>query len=154
MNVHSEQETTEPDNINIGLVATVTVVGALLVLAIALSLTALVRSESASRGSEAGVNADLGTVRRLKAEQRAKLEASPAWLDRAKGQVAVPIDRAMEMVTAEIRKDPNLATGISAAPAIPASAGSASPAPALAPVPTATSGSTSVPASTAAPPPL
>lgn len=114
------RKTTEPDDINIGLVATVTLVGAFLVLAIALALTALVRSESARRGNESGAYADLGAVRRLKAEQRAKLEASPAWLDHAKGEVAVPIDRAMAMVTADIRKDPNHATAVAAAAPAPA----------------------------------
>ena len=108
----SVQNTTEPDDVNVGLVATVTLVGAFLVLAIALALTALVRSESTNRGNEAGAYSDLGTVHRLKAEQRAKLEASPAWLDRAKGEVALPIERAMEMVTADIQKDPGRATAI------------------------------------------
>jgi hypothetical protein len=121
------RKTTEPDDINIGLVATVTLVGAFLVLAIALALTALVRSESARRGNESGAYADLGAVRRLKAEQRAKLEASPAWLDRAKGEVAVPIDRAMAMVTADIRKDPNHATAVAAAAPAPAPAPEGAP---------------------------
>ena len=110
------KENTEPDNANVGLIATVTLVGAFLVLAIALALAALVRSESTERINEVGGNADLGTVQRLKEEQRAKLEGSPAWLDRAKGQVVLPIDRAMELVTANIRKDPNLATETPPAP--------------------------------------
>ena len=41
------QETTEPDNTNVGLIATVTIVGALLVVSTAAALTALVRTESA-----------------------------------------------------------------------------------------------------------
>jgi hypothetical protein len=110
----------------------VTLVGAFLVLAIALSLTALVRSEATLRGNESGTFADLGAVHRLKAEQRAKLEASPAWLDRAKGEVALPIDRAMEMVTADIQKDPAHATATApaalAAPA-PTPEGAAAPVP-------------------------
>jgi hypothetical protein len=134
----SVQKTTEPDDVNVGLVATVTLVGAFLVLAIALSLTALVRSEATLRGNESGAFADLGAVHRLKAEQRAKLEASPAWLDRAKGEVALPIYRAMEMVTADIQKDPSHATAVAAvAPATPAPAaapeGSAASAPGPAP---------------------
>jgi hypothetical protein len=117
MSADTGKENTEPDDINVGLIATVAVVGALLVFAIALALTALVRSESSERGTSVGAYSDLGTVARLKAEQRAKLEAAPAWADRAKGEVAVPIDRAMEMVTADIRKDPNRATATAAAPA-------------------------------------
>ena len=58
-----------------------------------------------------GAFADLGAVSRLKADQRAKLEAAPAtWVDRAKGLVSVPIDRAMALVTADIARDPNLAS--------------------------------------------
>lgn len=135
----SVQKTTEPDDVNVGLVATVTLVGAFLVLAIALSLTALVRSEATMRGNESGAYADLGAVHRLKTEQRAKLEASPAWLDRTKGEVAVPIDRAMEMVTADIQKDPSHATAVAAATAapaaVPAPEGAAVPAPGTAPAP-------------------
>ena len=117
MSAHAGKENTEPDNINVGLIATIAVVGALLVLAIALALTALVRSEQTSHGNLVGSHADLGTVRRLKAEQAEKLAAAPAWVDRTRGQVAVPIDRAMDAVTAEIRKDPSLATAQAAAPA-------------------------------------
>jgi hypothetical protein len=133
---HSDKEFTEPDNTNVGLIATVTIVGALLVFAIALSLDALVRSESAVRGVESGTFADLGTVSRLKAEQRAKLDAPLGWADKDKGKVALPIERAMEVVTAEIRKDPSLATTTAAAPAATASAESPAPAaPAPAPAP-------------------
>jgi hypothetical protein len=104
------KENTEPDDLNIGLIATVVVVGALLVLAIAIALTALVRSESIRFGESVGTFANLGTVKRLKEEQRAKLSASPAWVDKGKGVVAMPIDRAMELVAGEIRTNPTLAT--------------------------------------------
>lgn len=110
MSDQAGKENTEPDNINVGLVATVTVVGALLVVAIAAALTALVRSESSSYGNEVGAYANLGTVKRLKEEQRGKLEASPSWSDQSKGLVSVPIDRAMGLVTADIQKNPYLAT--------------------------------------------
>lgn len=133
MSAQAGKDNTEPDNVNVGLVATVTLVGAFLVLAIALALTALVRSESTSRSNDVGGNADLGTVRRLKEEQRAKLEASPAWLDRAKGQVAVPIERAMQKVTADLRKDPNLATETVVAPVAALPTPEPVPAPSAAP---------------------
>jgi len=130
---HSDKENTEPDNTNVGLVATVTIVGAFLVLAIALSLDALVRSESSLRNVESGTFADLGTVSRLKAEQRAKLAGPLGWADKDKGKVALPIDRAMEVVTAEIRKNPSLATIGAAAPAPAAPIETPAPAPAPAP---------------------
>lgn len=120
-------ETTEPDNTNVGLIATVTIVGALLVVATAASLTALVRTESAEYGNEVGAYANLGTVRRLKAEQAAKLETGPAWANKEKGLVSLPIDRAMGLVTGEISKNPYLATPepppSAAAPAADGSAG-------------------------------
>jgi hypothetical protein len=110
MSSEGNKDTVEPDDLNVGLISTVAVVGALLVLAIALTITALVRSETASYGDEIGAYANLGGVARVKAEQRAKLEAAPAWSDKSKGQVSLPIDRAMALVTAEIAKNPYLAT--------------------------------------------
>jgi len=121
------QETTEPDNTNVGLIATVTVVGALLVVSTAAALTALVRTESTQYGTEVGAYANLGTVKRLKAEQLAKLEATPAWSDKAKGLVSLPIERAMGLVTGEIAKNPNVATPEAPATAAPSPDGSAAP---------------------------
>lgn len=118
---HAEtQETTEPDDTNVGLIATVVVVGALLVVSTAAAMTALVRTEAGEHGTEVGAYANLGAVRRLKAEQRAKLEATPAWSDKAKGTVSLPIDRAMGLVTSEISKNPSLATPEAPAAAAPA----------------------------------
>jgi hypothetical protein len=137
MSAHAEdQQTTEPDNTNVGLIATVVVVGALLVVSTAAALTALVRTESAAHGDEIGAYADLGTVKRLKAEQAAKLESSPGWSDKDKGLVSLPIDRAMGLVTAELSKNPNLATPEAPATAQPAASGepaSGEPAPSAAP---------------------
>jgi hypothetical protein len=125
---HAEtQETTEPDNTNVGLIATVVVVGALLVVSTAAALTAMVRTESALHGTEVGAYANLGTVKRLKADQAAKLEASPAWANKEKGLVSLPIDRAMGLVTSEISKNPNLATPEAPATAQPAATGEAAP---------------------------
>src|ERR1041385_556528 len=121
------QETTEPDNTNVGLIATVTVVGALLVVSTAAALTALVRTESSAYGNEIGAYANLGTVRRLKAEQLAKLESAPAWSDKAKGLVALPIDRAMGLVASEISKNPYVATPEPPPSAQPAPQGGAAP---------------------------
>jgi hypothetical protein len=126
---HAEtQETTEPDNTNVGLIATVVVIGALLVVSTAAALTAMVRTESSAYGNEVGAYANLGTVKRLKADQHAKLEASPGWSDKDKGLVSLPIDRAMGLVTAEISKNPNLATPEAPATAQPAASGEPAPA--------------------------
>jgi hypothetical protein len=142
-------ETTEPDDVNVGLIATIAIVGALLVVAIAAALTALVRSESNSYGFATGTYANLGTVKRLKAEQHAKLEQPMAWSDKAKQQVSLPIDRAKEIVVQEIQHDPFAATiapagAASAAPeAAPAASGAAPAGSAAAPgtAPPASSGS-------------
>lgn len=137
VNAEATTETVEPDDIDVGLIATIAIVGALLVVAIAAALTALVRSESALYGLEAGTYANLGAVKRLKAEQSAKLEGPVAWGDKAKGQVVIPIERAMEVVEQQIDKDPFAAT-----PSIPPPAETAAPA-----------GSAAPPAGSAAPPP-
>jgi hypothetical protein len=107
---YEEKENTEPDNVNVGLITTITVVGAVLVVSIALALTALVRSEAAEHGSAVGAYADLGTVSRLKATQTERLQAPPGWADEAKRFVALPIGRAMDLTTADIQSNPALAT--------------------------------------------
>jgi len=127
---HLAKDTVEPDDLNVGLIATITIVGALLVVAIAAALTALVRSESTSYGLETGTYADLGKVRRLKDEQKAKLEAPIGWADKAKGQVSVPIDRAMELVENDIQRDPFMATIAPPATATAAPSGTEGAAPA------------------------
>jgi hypothetical protein len=124
MSAETNKETTEPDNVNVGLIATITVVGALLVLSIALALTALVRTETATFSDHIGAYGNLGTVKRLKAEQKAKLESAATWVDKDKGLVALPIDRAKLSVISEVQKDPGKAT------AAPAGATAAAPAPA------------------------
>jgi hypothetical protein len=130
MSAQHGKENTEPDNANVGLVATVTVVGAFVVISITTAMTALVRHESSQYGDEIGAYANLGTVRRLKAEQAAKLTAEPGWSDKSKGLYSVPIDRAMNLVTTEVQKNPNLATPMPPTPpqaAAPAGAEVAAP---------------------------
>jgi hypothetical protein len=156
MSAEASKETTEPYDLNVGLIATITIVGALLVIAIAAALTALVRSESTTFGLESGAYADLGTVKRLKAEQKAKLEAPIAWTDKAKGKVALPIERAMELVQNDIQRDPFAATvappataapeGTPGTPGTPGVTGAASAAPSGAPAP-ATGGAAAEPSS-------
>jgi hypothetical protein len=105
-----EIEHTEPDNVNVGLIATITLVGAFLVIAIAAALTALVRSEAASHGDKIGGFANLGEVARLRTEQQRVLHGDYEWADRGKGLVRLPIDRAKDLEIADLKRNPALAT--------------------------------------------
>jgi hypothetical protein len=108
--VENPKENTEPDEVDIPLIATITVVGALLVIAIAAALTALVRVEQTQHGRAVGAYADLGSIARMKEEQNVKLNAAPKWADKSQGLVSIPIDRAIGLVTADIQRNPALAT--------------------------------------------
>lgn len=95
----------EPDEVNSGALATAIVLVAFSTLAIALVVTALVRNTT----KEVLVGRDLTqerAIRQLRSEQLASLSAAPAFRDRATGLVGVPIDRAMAIVLADIRANP------------------------------------------------
>lgn len=53
---------------------------------------------------------DLRTIEDLKAAQIAEMEAEPAWVDKEKGTVSLPVSRAAKLVVAEIQRNPSLAT--------------------------------------------
>ena len=115
---------TETDKVNNGALATLTMVGAAATLAIALAVTALVRHEAHSVTDERSAASD-AEVRALKAGQREKLNASPAWADKAKSSVTLPIDRAMGLVVSDLQKDPRKATPPAPPGAADAGAGAA-----------------------------
>lgn len=95
----------EADNVNSGALATMIALVALATLAIALVVTMLVRQETDSiSSSRAGTQEN--AVRSLKAEQLVELGAQPSWLDRAKGLVSMPIERAMKLTLEAVRKNP------------------------------------------------
>jgi hypothetical protein len=113
---------TQPDQVNAGALGTIVVVGACAMLGISLAITALVRTEVAAEAEALGKNAD-SEVRIRAAEQQAVLNAPPAWEDRQKGFIGIPVETAMEVVVEELRQNPYAAT-----PAVPAKdAGAASP---------------------------
>ncbi len=101
---------TQDDKINTGALATIVVVLAISTLGIAAALTALVRYETATLGAEKGVSANLRSYRDLVSKQRSELTAEPSWVDKDKQLVSIPIERAMELVVQDLRKDGNLAT--------------------------------------------
>jgi hypothetical protein len=100
---------TESDNINAGALGTLLGVGAFATLCIALVVTALVRTEVSEETDRKDVNGDRA-YRDLLADQTAKLAAPATYLDRGRGLVSLPIDRAMEVTVAGLVKDPNSAT--------------------------------------------
>lgn len=115
----------QADKVNTGALVTLTLVGPAATLAIELAVTALVRHEVQSVEAKRSATAD-AEVRALKAEQRQKLEAAPAWADEKRTKVSLPIDRAMGLVLSDLRRNPQAAT-----PAAPAGADAgAAPAPA------------------------
>src|SRR5262245_41659710 len=108
---------TEDDKIDTGALATVVAVGAVAMVGISLAVNALVRHEQGAIGAgrdEVGANA----YRTMKREQLDKLSAPAAWADQSKGHVAIPIDRAMNLVLSDLKQNPWTAT-----PAPPPDAG-------------------------------
>jgi hypothetical protein len=118
---------TESDNVNSGMLMTLIVVLTTAMLGISLVVTALVRNEVAEEHDKKDVAVER-PQREFIAEQRAKMNAPAAYVDRGKGTVSLPIERAMELVVSDLKRDPNTATPPAAASA--SAAASAAPAPA------------------------
>jgi hypothetical protein len=100
---------TESDNVNSGALGTLLAVGTIATLGIALVVTALVRTEMSTEAEKKDVGADR-PYRDLLAEQTAKMAAPASYVDRGRGLVSLPIDRAMELTVSGLIKDPNSAT--------------------------------------------
>ena len=100
---------TEDDSVNTGALATLVAVGTAAMIGISLAVNALVRHESLSVGA---VRDEVGgtAYRVLKQEQLEKLSAPAAWSNRDKGQVSIPIDRAMKLVITDLKRSPWNAT--------------------------------------------
>ncbi len=104
---------TESDNVNSGALGTLVAVGTIAFFGIALVVTALVRAELAEETAKKELGADR-PYRDLIAEQTAKLSSPAAYVDRERGVVTLPIERAMELTVADLVKDPSSATPPSA----------------------------------------
>ncbi|HEX2877850.1 MAG TPA: hypothetical protein VHP33_41660 [Polyangiaceae bacterium] len=100
---------TESDNVNSGALGTLLAVGTIATLGIALVVTALVRTELSTEAEKKDVGADR-PYRDLLAEQTATMAAPASYVDRGRGLVSLPIDRAMELTVTGLIKDPNSAT--------------------------------------------
>lgn len=113
---------TESDKVNVAALGTIVIVGALAMVGIASAVTALVRSETDELSAKVGANANLDGITSARAEQRQKLEAPVSWADKASGKIHIPIDRAMQVVVANLERNPESATP---PPPVPASASAA-----------------------------
>lgn len=93
----------QPDYVNSAALATMIALTSLATVGAALAVTALVRSEQQELAAirEEPMSRD---VRSLRAEQERQLNADPAWVDREKGLVSLPIDKAMELTLQDIRR--------------------------------------------------
>jgi uncharacterized protein YhaN len=101
----------EPDEVNNGALATMIVIVALATLGVALVVTSLVRDEVGNLNAEIGGTQE-NEYRALLADQQGQLTAAPAYVDRAKGVVSVPVESAMKIVAEAVRENPlNLSPG-------------------------------------------
>jgi hypothetical protein len=101
---------TQSDNTNTGVVATIVVVGTFSMIAISALLTTLVRSAEADMDAVRPMHADLDTIASLDQQQAATLHGAPRWVDQKAGKVGIPIERAMQLVIQDLRKDPAAAS--------------------------------------------
>jgi hypothetical protein len=97
--------------------ATVGIVGTILVIVVVVFVQGLYESVNRSEFRRKIVNEAPAELRDLRAAQLTRLHAT-GWVDRKNGTVAIPIEKAMELLVA----DPSLAAPIvvPAAPAAPA----------------------------------
>jgi hypothetical protein len=101
---------TESDQTNTLVITTIVVVGAFAMISISAMITALVRSEHTSLDGQRPTNADLDTVAALDKQQLATITAPARWVAEPGGKLHIPIDRAMNLVVAEYRKNPAAAS--------------------------------------------
>jgi hypothetical protein len=100
------------DDLNTPVVAVVGLIGAIGVFAVILLLMIVFRRvESRQRAEKEFSRAD-AEVRQLVANQEGRL-ADYGWVDKKKGIARIPITRAMELVVAELTRNPNaVVTGV------------------------------------------
>ena len=99
---------TEPDQVNTSVLGTLIAVLGLGVLATALAIAALVRTqEDQMAAARSETNDELAALR---GAQEADLHQPVAFIDQKAGTVRLPIDRAMEVVVRDLRRNPESAT--------------------------------------------
>lgn len=95
----------EPDEVNNGALATMIVLLFVATFAIAMAVTALVRDEVKAVKAQGDLTQERG-FRVLRAEQRAALAGTPSWSDAEQKLVKVSVERSMEIVSADLRRNP------------------------------------------------
>src|SRR5690606_14212334 len=107
-NVSDTPLATEPDQVNTSVLGTLIAVLGLGVLATALAIAALVRTqEDQMAAARSETNDELAALR---GAQEADLHQPVAFIDQKAGTVRLPIDRAMEVVVRDLRRNPESAT--------------------------------------------
>jgi len=99
---------TEPDKVDSGVLGTLILVLTFGVLGTALAVTALVRTEADQLGKERSQANE--TFAALRGSQEADLHLPPAYIDQSAGKVRLPIERAMQVVVRDLRRNPQSAT--------------------------------------------
>jgi hypothetical protein len=108
---------TENDKVNTGALATLVVVGTASMIGISLAVNALVRHEIGNVGAAREGQGELA-YQDLRTEQLQRLSSPAALSDAGTNHVSVPIERAMNLVLADLKRSPWNAT-----PAPPPDAG-------------------------------
>lgn len=99
---------TEPDKVDSGVLGTLLAVLTFGVLATALAVTALVRRANDELVAERSEANDAFAA--LRGSQEADLHLPAAYIDKEAGKVRLPIDRAMQVVVRDLRRNPQSAT--------------------------------------------
>ena len=107
-------ETDDPDALT---TATVGIVGTILVIVVVIFVQGLYESEKREEFQRKVVDEIPAELRSLRAAQRARLEAT-GWVDKQNGFVAIPIERAMELLAAD--ENPAAPIIVAEPPAAPA----------------------------------
>ncbi len=93
------------DDIDTKMVATVGVVSVLIVVGSILAIQVLYNNFDRAEAERKVIAVESADVRNLLAEQEARLNRA-GWIDRQQGLIAIPIERAMELVVEEMRSVP------------------------------------------------
>ncbi|MBX3130882.1 MAG: hypothetical protein KF718_29455 [Polyangiaceae bacterium] len=108
---------TEQDSVNAGAIGTLVALLTFAVVGVALAVTALVRAEA---DAEVAGKQPAGMHVAIVKPQKDSLTEPAAWVDQGKGEVSIPIERAMELTAKALREDPESATAPAPAPVAPA----------------------------------